>query len=457
MLNKIFKTMITLLMINIVAFNSPVFAAKKEEQNIYKMLDLFGYVLDQIKKEYVEEVPNNELIEAAINGMLSSLDPHSSYLNDKSFTEMSMQTKGEFGGLGIEVTSENGLIKIISPIDDTPAFELGIKSGDYIIEVNNESVVNMSLTEAVDKMRGKPGTKVHITILREDLQEPLEFTITRKLIKVKSVKAIDFDNIVYIRIAKFSEQTTNEIKTEFTKIKNKVKKINGIILDLRNNPGGLLDQAREVTDLFLDSGEIVSTKGRDSTNITRYNATKGTLIKNIPIVVLINEGSASAAEIVAGALQDHKKAIIMGVKSFGKGSVQVVKPLPAGYGAMKITNALFYTPSGKSIQAEGIIPDIEVEQLKVESTKKDNKGRKVFSEATLKKHLKSKGGKMSKKNNPYLNNKSDGKAVEEKIKVLEEKIVETLLKDYQLSRAIDLIKGMYLFNYNIVNNPVVSQ
>jgi carboxyl-terminal processing protease len=420
--------------------------AKSEKQeydyNTLKMLDLFGYVFDQVKKEYVEEVQDKEIIESAINGMLTSLDPHSGYLNEKAFNEMKMQTKGEFGGLGIEVTMDNGLIKVISPIDDTPAFNAGIKTGDYIFAIDNEAVHGMSLPDAVEKMRGRAGTKIHLSILREGRSEPLELTLNRAVIKIKSVKSRVEGDIGYIRINTFSEQTANGVRLEFEKIKQQLgKNLKGLVLDLRNNPGGLLDQAVAVVDLFLDGGEIVSTRGRGEGSISRYNAHKGTIIGSLPTVILINGGSASASEIVAGALQDHKKAIIMGTKSFGKGSVQIVKALPPGHGAMRITNARYYTPSGRSIQAEGIMPDIIVEAGKLELAQPVKENKRLLSEANLKGHLKNKDKHKENEEEVTDNVKKDEK---QPLSKSDEQAIYD--KDYQLARAIDLIKGLHLFN-----------
>ncbi|MFV9875209.1 MAG: S41 family peptidase [Rickettsiales endosymbiont of Dermacentor nuttalli] len=398
-----------------------------------KLLSLFGDVLEKVKKDYVVETSDKELIEASINGMLSSLDPHSGYLDEKSFEEMKVQTKGEFGGLGMEVTVENGFVKVISPIDDTPAFQIGIKSGDYIISIDDESVTGMTLTEAVKKMRGKAGSKVKLTILREGNSEPLEFNITRKIIKVTSVKTrIEANNIGYIRINSFSEQTVESLKNVLHKMKaEEGKKLQGIVIDLRNNPGGLLNQAIEVTELFLGRGEIVSTRGRSKDSVIRYNASNREIVEGVPLVVLINGGSASAAEIVAGALQDHKRAVIMGTKSFGKGSVQTIINIPE-YGAIKLTTARYYTPSGRSIQAEGIVPDIVVEPAKIEFIEK-NDTIKLYSEAKLHGHLR----------NENEGSKSSVQSVSVETSENKKSLYE---QDYQLARAIDLLKGMSVFN-----------
>ncbi|MEI6729956.1 MAG: S41 family peptidase, partial [Pseudomonadota bacterium] len=348
----------------VVAFFLSIASASFAEKNdIYDMLNLFGDVFQRVRSDYVEEVKDTDLIEAAINGMLSSLDPHSSYLSDKNYKEMQIQTKGEFGGLGIEVTMDNGLVKVVTPIDDTPAFKAGVHAGDYISAINDEPIMGMTLSDAVDKMRGAPDTKIKIMILREGEKEPIEMTITRAIIKVKSVRSRSEGGVAYLRITQFDEKTIDLLKDAWEKEKKAIGEVKGIVLDLRNNPGGLLDQAVAVSDAFLDDGEIVSTRGRDAENNKHYMAHGNNMAKDIPIVVLINNGSASASEIVAGALQDHKRAVVMGVKSFGKGSVQTVIPLP-GHGAMKLTTARYYTPSGRSIQAKGIVPDIIVEQAK---------------------------------------------------------------------------------------------
>ncbi len=423
-----------------------------EKGDIYDMLNLFSDVFQRVRTDYVEPVKDSDLIEAAINGMLSSLDPHSSYLNEKSFKEMQVQTKGEFGGLGIEVTMDNGLIKVVSPIDDTPAFKAGVHAGDYISAINDEQVMGLSLSDAVDKMRGAPDTKIKITVLREGEKEPLEFNITRAIIKVRSVRSRTEGDIAYLRITQFNEQTIDELKQEWEKQKKAIGQVKGIVLDLRNNPGGLLDQAIAVSDAFIEEGEIVSTRGRDPENTKRYMAHGGeaTLFKNIPVIVLINNGSASASEIVSGALQDHKRAIIMGTKSFGKGSVQTIIPLP-GHGAMRLTTARYYTPSGHSIQAKGISPDIVVEQAKIEPIKKSNLQR---LEASLPRRLKGEDelkngeGDKDKTSDVAAMLKKDGKkktANPDDVtdRTLEGDISES--EDFQLSRALDLLRSLSIY------------
>lgn len=340
--------------------------AQSNTSETYRQLNLFGDVFERVRAEYVEPVTDEQMIEAAINGMLTSLDPHSSYLNKKSFSDMQVQTRGEFGGLGIEVTMENGLIKVVSPIDDTPAFRAGLKPGDFIVQLDGEPVMGLTLNEAVEKMRGPIGADIKVMIRRGDPGEPFEVTLTRAAIKVQSVRYRAEGEIGYVRITSFNEQTQTGLEKAVSSLREQLgDKLKGLVLDLRNNPGGLLDQAVSVSDSFLDKGEIVSTRGRKSEEGSRFNAKTGDLIKGLPVVVLINGGSASASEIVAGALQDHRRAVIMGTQSFGKGSVQTIIPLP-GHGAMRLTTARYYTPSGRSIQALGITPDIEVHPAKVE-------------------------------------------------------------------------------------------
>ena len=400
--------------------------AQTEDADTYELLNLFGEVMERAKVSYVEDVSDKKLIESAINGMLSSLDPHSSFLDDQSFKYMSEQTKGKFGGLGIEVTMENGVVKVVSPIDDTPASKAGLKPGDYITNIDGEAVMGMTLNDAVDKMRGKIGSKVKLTIRRIN-EKPLEVTLKREEIKIQSVKnSIKADDVVYIRISSFSEDvdtmTAKAIKDAKKKLGDKLK---GVVIDVRNNPGGLLDQAVNVSDLFLDKGEIVSTRSRNEEDTVKYTAKEGDIAKGLPIVVIINDGSASASEIVAGALQDHKRAIILGEKSFGKGSVQTVIPL-GKYGAMRLTTARYYTPSGRSIQAKGIEPDIEVKPAKVEVLDTGV----GFSEAEFSNALK------NETSGDKYRNIADQKKAE----------AEELAKDYQLSRAIDLVKALGLYN-----------
>src|SRR5882762_4654975 len=338
-------------------------AASPNSTETYKQLNLFGEVFERVRADYVDDVSDNSLVESAINGMLTSLDPHSNYLNTKNFNDMKVQTRGEFGGLGIEVSMENGLVKVVSPIDDTPAARAGLKPGDLITHLDGDPVQGMTLPEAVEKMRGPISSEIRLTIRREG-KEPFDVKLTRATIKIQSIRShLEGD---YIGITTFNEQTDVGLNNAMKNLKQQAgNKLLGVILDLRNNPGGLLDQAVAVSDAFLDKGEIVSTRGRRSEDAQRYNARPGDIAAGLPVAVLINGGSASASEIVAGALQDHHRAILLGTKSFGKGSVQTIIPLP-GHGAMRLTTARYYTPSGRSIQAKGIEPDIEVQQAKIE-------------------------------------------------------------------------------------------
>lgn len=398
-------------------------ATKDENVNSYELLNLFGEVMERAKANYVEEVSDKQLIEAAINGMLTSLDPHSSYLDEKDFKYMNEQTSGKFGGLGIEITMEQGVVKIVSPIDDTPAFKAGLKPGDYITHIDGETIIGMSLNEAVDKMRGKPGTKVKLTIRRIN-EKPFDVTLKREEIKTQSVKTdIKDDDVFYIRIGSFSEDVDTDIKKAFEKAqKNRKEPLKGIVLDVRNNPGGLLDQAVAVSSLFLDQGEVVSTRARNEEDTLRYSAKGKDITNGMPIVVIINNGSASASEIVAGALQDHKRAVIIGEKSFGKGSVQTVVPL-GDYGAMRLTTAKYYTPSGRSIQATGIEPDIVVHPAKLEEFTNDY----GFSEAEYTNALENETVKKDK-------DKKDKKDEDKDWRL-----------DYQLSRAVDLVKALSVY------------
>ncbi|MBI1207849.1 MAG: PDZ domain-containing protein [Azospirillum sp.] len=357
----------TAAMLAVLLLLSPIRAsAESNTTETYRQLNLFGDVFERVRAEYVEKVSDEQLIEAAINGMLTSLDPHSSYLNRKNFQDMQVQTRGEFGGLGIEVTMENGVIKVVSPIDDTPAFRAGLQPGDLITHLNGEPVLGLTLNDAVEKMRGPAGSDIKVTVRRGETREPFDVSITRAVIKIQSVRSRVESDVGYLRITTFNEQTQSGLDRAIAKIKEQLgDKVKGYILDLRNNPGGLLDQAVSVSDTFLDHGEIVSTRGRKSEDGQRYNAKAGDGIGGLPLIVLINGGSASASEIVAGALQDHHRAVVLGTQSFGKGSVQTIIPLP-GVGAIRLTTARYYTPSGRSIQQLGITPDIEVHQAKLE-------------------------------------------------------------------------------------------
>ncbi len=339
---------------------------------LYQKLDLFSDVLDTLKKEYVDDVKQDEVIDSAINGMLQSLDPYSSYMSPEAFQNMNRDTKGEFGGLGIEITMESGLVKIITPIEGTPADKAGVQAGDYIVKIGNKQVKGMTLLDAVKLMRGKVGTSLEITVRRPEVENEIKFIITRAVIKIREVSAEVKDGIGYIRLRAFNEQSHSQLIKQLKKISN--KKVEGYILDLRNNPGGLLSQAIKVTETFLDGGEVVSTRGRDKNDIRIFNAKKGDEINNKPLIILINQGSASASEIVSGALKDHKRAILLGEKSFGKGSVQSIIPLK-NRGGLRLTTAKYYLPSGKSIHEKGVEPDITVKRNKNDfkiNTKTDN-------------------------------------------------------------------------------------
>ncbi len=397
----------------------------ENDKEVYKHLNLFGEAFEKIKNNYVEEVSSKDLVEAAIEGMLSSLDPHSTFLNTNELNELKVQTKGEFGGLGIEVTLENGFVKVISPIDDTPASRAGILAGDLITHLDDEPVLGMTLSEAVSLMRGKAGSKIKLTVNRED-NKTLQIVITRAVIELKAVKAKIQNNIGYIRVSSFNQKVDTQIIKAISKFK-KSNNVIGYVLDLRNNPGGLLDQAVNVTDIFLDRGEIVSTRGRFERDGSRFNAIKTDLTDGLPLVVLINQGSASASEIVAGALQDHKRAIIMGTKSFGKGSVQTI--LPSGENvALKLTTAKYYTPLGRSIQKTGIDPDILVEQAEL---------KKLSESETLARKEADLRGAIDNEQSPTKN---------EKQKESITKKTDDSSNDYQLSRAFDLILALDLAN-----------
>lgn len=417
---------------------------KKNAVDTYRLLNLFGDVFERVRASYVTEVSDEDLIEAAITGMLTSLDPHSSYLNANNFKDMRVQTRGKFGGLGIEVTMESGLIKIVSPIDDTPAHRAGLKPGDFITHLDGERVLGLTLSQAVEKMRGKVGEDIKLTIQRVG-KEAFDVTVTRGVIPLRTVRSrIEGTDIGYIRISSFSQPTGAGIKKAMTKIKKELgDKFAGLVLDLRNNPGGLLDQAIAVSDAFLEKGEIVSTRSRNKEEHQRYNARAGDLTDGKPIVVLINGGSASASEIVAGALQDHKRAIILGTKSFGKGSVQTIIPLQQ-HGAMRLTTARYYTPSGRSIQEIGVTPDITVEPARIETVKP----RRNTREADLRGALKNDNGKNhvgDKDDNSEKKPAKDSK----KAPNAGENAADSILQDFQLQRALDLLRGVSLFSQRI--------
>ncbi|MGQ0610092.1 MAG: S41 family peptidase [Paracoccaceae bacterium] len=409
----------------------------EEHSTVYEQLDLFGDVFDRIRSEYVEEADTQELIEAAINGMLMSLDPHSSYMSDEDFDDMQVQTRGEFGGLGIEVTQEEGVVKVVAPIDGTPASEAGILSGDYITHVNGESVMGLTLDEAVTTMRGPVGSEIIITVVREGVEAPFDVSLIRDTIKLTAVKSRVIGTTVVLRITTFSEQTYPGLQEELAKATEEAggaDKVTGYVIDLRNNPGGLLTQSIAVADAFLDKGEIVSTRGRDSQNDERYNAEPGDLAQGKPLVVLINGGSASASEIVAGALQDHRRAIVVGTKSFGKGSVQTLIPI-RDQGAMRLTTARYYTPSGRSIQSLGVMPDIVVAQPvtppptaeEAAAAEAEAKGR---SEADLR-------GAIS---NDSMTEEERAQMEEERARI--EEAAKLRDEDYQLAYAVDILRGL---------------
>ncbi|MBT4950420.1 MAG: S41 family peptidase [Pelagibacteraceae bacterium] len=418
-----------ILLILLSSFSS--YGASKNKET-YEYLDLFGQIFDRVRSEYVEEVTDQELIEKAIDGMLTGLDPHSGYMNEEVWQEMQMDTQGKFGGLGIEITMEEGFVKVISPIEDSPAFEAGILAGDFIIQIDDTPVFGLTLNEAVDLMRGEKGEPITITVSR-DSTEPFEVKIIRDIIKIQSVKNETYNNIGYLRITSFTEQTEDGLLKSIKKIEKEYTNIDGYVLDLRSNPGGLLSQAVKVSDIFLKRGEIVSTRGRDKKDIRRYRAKNKDHTNGKPIVVLINGGSASASEIVAGALQDHRRAIIVGTQSFGKGSVQTIIPFQRSnadnVSGIRLTTARYYTPSGESIQGKGITPDIIVEQGEFESY-----DFKRYSESDLKDSLDKKEENINEEN-------SEENELSEKEK--------RLAKDYQLQRALDLIKGLSIYEESL--------
>ena len=426
------KHVVIILLLALLTVSPATYAAekKKNSADTFRLLHLFGDVFEQVRAKYVESPSDQELIEAAITGMLISLDPHSSYLSAKNFREMQAQTRGEFGGLGIEVTMEGGLVKVVSPIDDTPAHKAGIEPGDLISHLDGKPIVGLTLSQAVDKMRGKVGSDIILTV-RRGTKKPFDVTITRAIVKIRSVRSRLEGKIGYIRVTTFSEQADKGIKKAIEKFNKEVgDDLQGIVLDLRNNPGGLLDQSVSVSDIFLDKGEIVSTRSREADDTQRFNARKGDLAKGLPMVVLINGGSASASEIVAGALQDHRRAIILGTKSFGKGSVQTIFPL-SGHGAMRLTTARYYTPSGRSIQALGIEPDIKVELAKIEAVDTGSRRREADLRGALDNNDQPKKDEIKKKEKIESGKKDKTKT-------------KKPVQDYQLSRALDLLRGLAL-------------
>jgi carboxyl-terminal processing protease len=416
-------------------FAVPLLAQEADEQkSVYEELDLFGDIFERIRSSYVEEVEDKVLIEAAINGMLTHLDPHSSFMPSDEFDDMRVQTKGEFGGLGIEVTQENGLVKVVSPIEGTPADRAGVQPGDFITAVDGESVMGLTLDEAVDLMRGPVGSDITITLQREGTADPFDVKITRETITISPVKSRLEDGVIVLRLTTFNEQTYPELEEQLkqqVEAAGGMEKVTGFVLDLRNNPGGLLNQAISVVDAFIDSGEIVSTRGRDPRDSERYNATPGDLAERKPMAVVINGGSASASEIVAGAMKDHHRAVIIGTQSFGKGSVQTIMPVQ-DEGAIRLTTARYYTPSGRSIQALGVAPDIIVEQRLPEeaAAEEEAEGLPERTEADLRGSLE----------NDSLTD--DEKKILEEDRRHKEETARLRAEDYQLSYAIDILRGM---------------
>ena len=415
---------------------------RDESLNTYKQLTLFADVLERTRADYVDEISDEKLIENAVNGMLSSLDPHSGFMNKKSYEDMRTQTRGEFGGLGIEVTMKNNLIKVISPIDDTPAAKAGMQPNDLITHINEKPVTELTLSEAVDKMRGVPGTKILLTVRRGGITgQPFDVTIIRAIIHVQAVRWEAKDDVAYIRIKTFNEQTQSDLEEALVKVKKKIgKDLTGYVIDLRNNPGGLLDQAISVAGSFIVAGkEVVSTRSRHPEENQVYFSTGGDKTNGKPIVVLINGGSASASEIVAGALQDYRRAVLLGTKSFGKGSVQTIIPI-AGAGAMRLTTARYYTPSGRSIQQSGIEPDIEVQPAKIEEIDVSHGIREADLRGALKNDT------IKKKAKKKAKSKKKGKKDEKDKKPY----------DNQLERSLDLIRGLHLFNQQSANKPFIK-
>jgi carboxyl-terminal processing protease len=444
-------------------FAPAVGIAQNKTSETYRQLNLFGEVFERVRADYVEGVSDEQLVEAAINGMLTSLDPHSSYLNTKNFRDMQVQTRGEFGGLGIEVTMENGLVKVVSPIDDTPAFRAGIKPGDMITHLNGEQVQGLTLNEAVEKMRGPVNSDLKLTIRREG-REAFEVAVTRAVIKIESVRShMEATDIGYIRITTFNEQTDSGLQKAMAKLKDQAPnhKLKGLVLDLRNNPGGLLDQAVAVSDAFLEKGEIVSTRGKRADETQRFNARPGDIAAGLPVVVLINGGSASASEIVAGALQDHHRAVLLGTQSFGKGSVQTIIPLP-GHGAMRLTTAKYFTPSGRSIQAKGIEPDIEVPQAKIEVIDEGQRRRESDLRGALRNPDGARRGATPAPGAAPAPGAPPAAAPAPESSTEEPNKPATPAAegappapgspgDYQLARAVDLLRGIALFGERSVN------
>ena len=439
MLNYLNKSL-TKILICLLFSTTTIFSAENDNK-VYEQLNVFGEAFDRINEMYVEEVDVERLIQSAINGMLNSLDPHSGFLPPRSYEDMQIDTKGSFGGLGIEVTQEEGFVKVVSPMDDTPAFRAGVEAGDYITHIDGEPILGLSLSEAVEKMRGPVGEKIVITIVRVSEDEPFDVTIVRDIIKLVAARVRYEDNVVIMRVSTFNEQTIPNLKDGVKTVlqeNNGMRNVNGFILDLRNNPGGLLSEAVSVSDLFLNEGEIVSTRGRTDSDMDRFTASKGDLAEGLPLIVLINGGSASASEIVAGALQDHSRAILVGTKTFGKGSVQTVVPL-VGDVAMRLTTARYFTPSGRSIQAMGVSPDIIVElqpPVSKEDLEEMKQGRERLKEIDLR-------GALSNENLT-----DDEKNLIETERERREIIAERRRNDFQLAHALDLIKGLSKMSIN---------
>ncbi len=422
------NTLRTASVVAILAFGTGVMPAHAADDETFRQLELFGDIFERVRNFYVDETQDDELIEAAINGMLTSLDPHSSYLNEDNFREMQVQNRGEFGGLGINVTMEQGVIRVVSPLDDTPADRAGIQSNDLITHLDGEQVLGLTLEEAVERMRGPIDSEIVLTIRREN-EEDFDVTLVRDVVRIQSVRSRVEGDVGYVRITTFNEQADSGLEREIAKLRDEMgENMIGLVLDLRNNPGGLLDQAVKVSDAFLDRGEIVSTRGNEDAEESRFNATVGDLINGKPMVVLLNGGSASASEIVAGALQDHRRGIILGTTSFGKGSVQTIMPI-AGHGAVRLTTAKYFTPSGTSIQQTGIAPDIFVEPARIEPLD----GGRGTREADLRNAIDGQDGEEE----------ADGQAANGGQELAPE--------DYQLARAIDLLRGISIYNVSALN------
>ena len=416
----------------------PLLAQQADESSVYEQLDLFGIVFERIRSQYVEDVDESELIEAAINGMLTSLDPHSSYLPPRDFEDMQEDTRGEFGGLGIEVTQEEGYVKVITPMDGTPAFEAGVEAGDYITAVDGENILGLTLEDAVEMMRGPVGSDITVTIVREGLEEPLDITITRDTIRLTASRVRKEGDSIVIRVSTFNEQTMPNIEDGLKTLEEagEMEGINGVVLDLRNNPGGLLTAGVALADAFLDQGEIVSTRSRDITDGDRFNAKEGDITDGLPLVVLINGGSASASEIVAGALQDHHRAVVVGTKSFGKGSVQTIMPVQ-GDGAIRLTTARYYTPSGRSIQALGVSPDIVVAQPPRDPNAEAEEDEEDNALTPLRRSESSLRGAIT---NDSLSEEEQEQVRQEQAAA--EEAAQLRDEDYQLAYAIDILKGL---------------